>query len=663
MAASSGRRPGGGASSVSVGDEGTALELPAEPPEAVEEELLEEGHVGSAARRAAARQKQVEIGKTRPEYLRYIQCVPKERRTASRPQTPDPKAPSISKRQFDRQLSEWRRRLHEYDDPEEERTLSQYDLLPNAPPALGGGFGGGGRGPLHSVSATASTPSSRAEPGASAASCSRQPWPPAHYSSPAATPGAPFVPWVQPSPHVEAVMAASMAASLQQPQMLAPNIASPPGNWHPAQQSRTWPPALVPPAPWLHRQATPPGWAGLPGHLGPGAQTSSAAIAAAGAAAVTHREGGPPGLLVGPKAALLGHGSLGGAPIPSGGIPLTRGAAPKTAESPRHLGQAASNTEVLGGSVSSTGTARAAPPVPAAAAPVPQPSHAAFGATGADREEAVATRAARAFGQRGGLKEEEGPVVPGSGGRGSPAAQPGAAKAAGAASEGALPPLMPPPGFEEAVLPAGPSPLPALHPALLHSLLSGQIGSNVERGELRCSVRGSHGPAALAQAGRAPARIISEALNGDGGALGAESFAVKSDAAGPHSGAVGISDVDGGPQRGHREDLAVARFGGPEREEVATAQTARTLEQQPSALKGIPMKVSVSSTSFQYNVADRFPAMADRSLHPQPACDRQAGENAGEPCLVGSRSDSIAHLDQEVNDPMRPIESAGCFAM
>mmetsp|Transcript_74350 Transcript_74350/g.133978 ORF Transcript_74350/g.133978 Transcript_74350/m.133978 type:complete len:275 (-) Transcript_74350:90-914(-) len=68
-------------------------------------------------RRAAARQRQVDIGKARPEYVRYLQCIPKDQRTPTRPRTPDPRA-CVSKRQFDRQLSEWRRQLHEYDDPD-----------------------------------------------------------------------------------------------------------------------------------------------------------------------------------------------------------------------------------------------------------------------------------------------------------------------------------------------------------------------------------------------------------------------------------------------------------------------------------------------------------------------------------------------------------------
>lgn len=79
----------------------------------------EDSHVsvlGVSAKRVAGRQRQVDIGKARPEYIRYVQAVPKECRTPTRPRTPDPTA-RVSKRQFDRQLSEWRRLLHEYDDP------------------------------------------------------------------------------------------------------------------------------------------------------------------------------------------------------------------------------------------------------------------------------------------------------------------------------------------------------------------------------------------------------------------------------------------------------------------------------------------------------------------------------------------------------------------
>lgn len=66
------------------------------------------------SRREAARIKQIQIGKARPEYQRYLREVPQHRRNASQPGTPDPRA-RVSKRQFDRALGDWRRRLHEFD--------------------------------------------------------------------------------------------------------------------------------------------------------------------------------------------------------------------------------------------------------------------------------------------------------------------------------------------------------------------------------------------------------------------------------------------------------------------------------------------------------------------------------------------------------------------
>jgi len=68
----------------------------------------------SWGRREAARIKQIQIGKSRPEYQRYLREVPHHSRTRSQPGTPDPRA-RVSKRQFDRDLGEWRRRLHEFD--------------------------------------------------------------------------------------------------------------------------------------------------------------------------------------------------------------------------------------------------------------------------------------------------------------------------------------------------------------------------------------------------------------------------------------------------------------------------------------------------------------------------------------------------------------------
>lgn len=62
-------------------------------------------------RRSQARQRQITIGKSRPEYKLYANAVPFHRRTEHMPQTPDPHA-RISKRAFDRELACWRRGLH-----------------------------------------------------------------------------------------------------------------------------------------------------------------------------------------------------------------------------------------------------------------------------------------------------------------------------------------------------------------------------------------------------------------------------------------------------------------------------------------------------------------------------------------------------------------------
>jgi len=66
------------------------------------------------SRRVVARQRQINIGKNRPEYKRYVQQVAIDDRTIDQPQTPDFRA-RISKRQFDRELGVWRRQLHEFD--------------------------------------------------------------------------------------------------------------------------------------------------------------------------------------------------------------------------------------------------------------------------------------------------------------------------------------------------------------------------------------------------------------------------------------------------------------------------------------------------------------------------------------------------------------------
>mmetsp|Transcript_27546 Transcript_27546/g.91404 ORF Transcript_27546/g.91404 Transcript_27546/m.91404 type:complete len:425 (-) Transcript_27546:435-1709(-) len=73
-----------------------------------------ESKAETQARRENARVRQINIGKARPEYRRYIQEVPREKRPSSQPRTPDPRT-RASKRQFDRELSSWRRHLHEWD--------------------------------------------------------------------------------------------------------------------------------------------------------------------------------------------------------------------------------------------------------------------------------------------------------------------------------------------------------------------------------------------------------------------------------------------------------------------------------------------------------------------------------------------------------------------
>eukprot|EP00405_Crypthecodinium_cohnii_P023561 CAMPEP_0206475040 /NCGR_PEP_ID=MMETSP0324_2-20121206/33842_1 /ASSEMBLY_ACC=CAM_ASM_000836 /TAXON_ID=2866 /ORGANISM="Crypthecodinium cohnii, Strain Seligo" /LENGTH=530 /DNA_ID=CAMNT_0053950321 /DNA_START=64 /DNA_END=1656 /DNA_ORIENTATION=+ len=66
-------------------------------------------------RREQTRLRQIQIGKARPEYRRYLEAVPVEERTPSQPRTPDHRT-DASKRQFDRLLSTWRRSLHGWDE-------------------------------------------------------------------------------------------------------------------------------------------------------------------------------------------------------------------------------------------------------------------------------------------------------------------------------------------------------------------------------------------------------------------------------------------------------------------------------------------------------------------------------------------------------------------
>lgn len=88
------------------------------------------------ARRAMARQRQITIGKSRPEYKLYSTSIPYHRRTEHMPQTPDPYA-RISKRAFDRELACWRRGLHVCSSQLEVSNGS----VPKAFPASGGDRG------------------------------------------------------------------------------------------------------------------------------------------------------------------------------------------------------------------------------------------------------------------------------------------------------------------------------------------------------------------------------------------------------------------------------------------------------------------------------------------------------------------------------------------
>lgn len=72
----------------------------------------------SLEHRLAQRQKQLDIGKATPEYRNYRATVPRKQRKKTDPGTPD-KFQLISKRNWEGQVKAWRRRLHEWDTPED----------------------------------------------------------------------------------------------------------------------------------------------------------------------------------------------------------------------------------------------------------------------------------------------------------------------------------------------------------------------------------------------------------------------------------------------------------------------------------------------------------------------------------------------------------------
>jgi len=79
------------------------------------------------------RKKQVDFGKRTVGYANYLKKVPKDKRSSNHPQTPDVME-RISKRRFTGKMHNWRRKLHQWDDPESQESAGSVPPLPDEVP-------------------------------------------------------------------------------------------------------------------------------------------------------------------------------------------------------------------------------------------------------------------------------------------------------------------------------------------------------------------------------------------------------------------------------------------------------------------------------------------------------------------------------------------------